>query len=179
MAKQKYLVRLVRPVFQTAYLEVEGSDEREAALTAFTSAYEIPDDQWTGRFDPEDYIFDVNCVRTSETPEGHPFSLLDFPLYCIFSTNESSHLSNASTQPWMNELEPLTVANLYSQWITQLRNERVGYYEEAIDTYEERLKSFKGTDQKVVPLMPPAERRFDIDVLEALLSGIRLMKEVD
>jgi len=179
MAQQKYLVRVVRPVFQVAYVEVEGRDENEAACAAYVSAQNIPEEQWTGRYNPDDYACDVHCVRSGETPEGHAFSPLDFPLYCILSTQASPHIGNSSTQLWMNYAEPLAVANLFSQWINKLTNERVGYYEEAIDHFEDLLKSLKGTDQKVVPLMPPAERRYDIEMLEALLDSIRLISEVD
>ena len=179
MDRQKYVVRLVRPVFETTYLEVDGRDEKEAMSIAFGSAYQIPDEQWTGRFNPDDYLFDVHIVRSYETPEGHPFSLLDFPLYCILSSEESPFLGNSATQAWMNYVEPLTVAGLFSQWIDKLMNERTGYYEEAIDNMEEILRGWKGTDQKVVPLMPPAERRYDIELLEAALDCLRLLKEVD
>lgn len=179
MAKQKYLVRLVRPVFQTAYVEVEGRDENEAAGVAFTSAHQIPEEKWMGRYNPDDYFFDVHCVHSGETSEGHAFSLLDFPQYCLLTTNESPHLGNSANQPWMDYLEPMTVASLFSNWVNKLLDERTGYYDEAIDQFEEILKSWKGTDQKVVPLMPPEERRYDIELVEALIENIRLLQEVD
>jgi hypothetical protein len=179
MDRQKYLVRVVRPVFQVAYVESEGRNENEAACNALVSAYQIPDEQWSGRFNPDDYIFDVNCVHSGETPEGHAYSLLDFPLYCILSSHETPIIGNSATQPWMNEVQPMTIATLFTQWINKLITERVGYYEEAIDFFEDLLKDWKGTDQKVVPLMPPEERRFDIEIAETAINCIRLLKEVD
>jgi hypothetical protein len=106
MANQKYLVRLVRPVFQATYLEIEARSENEACSDAYQAAYRIPDEQWAGRFNPDDHLFDVHCVRGDETPEGNPFSLLDFPLYSILSTNEAPYVRSDGIQPWMNYLTP-------------------------------------------------------------------------
>jgi hypothetical protein len=179
MANQKYLVRLVRPVFQAAYLEIEAGSEKEACSKAFQSAYRLPDEQWAGRFNPDDHLFDVHCVRCGETPEGHPFSLLDFPLYSILSTNETPYVRWEGNQPWMNYLSPLTVASQMSRWIEQLAQSRDGYYDEAIEEFEEMLRTWKGTDQKVVPLLPPEELRTRIGFVEGLLNAICLLKDLD
>jgi hypothetical protein len=73
----------------------------------------------------------------------------------------------------------MTVAGQMSQWIEQLTKSRENYYEEAIEEFEELLKSWKGTDQKVVPLLPPEEVRTKIEYLESLLNLINLLKDVD
>jgi hypothetical protein len=179
MTNQKYLVRLVRPVFQAAYLEIEARSENEACLNAYQSACCLPDEQWTGRFNPDDHLFDVHCVRCDETPEGHPFSLLDFPLYSILSTNAAPYVRWNGNQPWMNNLNPLTVACHMSQWIEQLELSRKEYFEESIEEFEEILRTWKGTDQKVVPLIPPEELRSRIGYAETLLNVICLLKDVD
>ncbi|HJV64451.1 MAG TPA: hypothetical protein VJ550_01830 [Geomonas sp.] len=178
MERQKYLVRVVRPVFEAAYLEVEARDENEACSTAMASAYQLPAEKWSGRFNPDDYFVDAHCVRRSQTQDGHPFTLLDFPLYLIMNTNHSPSIAGAG-EPWMNYVQPMEVASLMSEWIDQLAESRDGYYQEAIEHFEEMLKAWKGTDQKVVPLMPPEERRFNIGMVEKLLEGIRLIKETD
>jgi len=76
---QKFPDRVVRPVFRTAYFEVEGAHENEAANLPSGLAAELPEDQWPGRFDPESYHQHVHIVRPSQTVEGHQFSLRDFP----------------------------------------------------------------------------------------------------
>lgn len=179
MAPEKYLVRLVRPVFQAAYIELEGKSENDAAYRALTMAGDLPDDQWVGRFNPEDYAYDVHCVRSDQTKDGNPFSLLDFPKYCLLSTEDCPVLGLSAGQPWMDWLLPFVVASLYSKWISLLTEERVDYYDEGIAQLEGILKEWKGTDQKVVPLQPPAERRFDIDVLQATLDLAYVLKETD
>ena len=179
MENQKFLVRLVRPVFQAAYQEIEARSENEACSKAFQSAFRLPDEHWAGRFNPEDHFIDVHCVRCGETPDGNSFSLLDFPLYSILSTNDTPYVHTDGNQPWMNWLNPLTVASQISQWIQQLELSRGSYYEEAIEEIEKVLRSWKGTDQKVVPLLPPEEVRARIEYLELTLRLVRLLNDVD
>jgi hypothetical protein len=179
MEQTKYLVRMVRPVFQAAYLEIEASSESQACSIALEAAYTIPDARWTGRFNPQEHSMDLHCVRDSETREGHPFSLLDFPLYNILSTNDRPYFQCNGIQPWMNFMNPLTVAGYLSQWIEQLSESRGGYYEESIEGFGEMLRDLRGTDQKVVPLLPPEQVRGQVEYLEAFLDLLSLLKDVD
>jgi hypothetical protein len=179
MEHEKYLVRVVRPVFQTTYLEVEGRSEAEACSIAFSEAYRIPDENWRGRFNPEDYSFDIHGVRSGETPEGYAFSLVDFPQYSVLSTSETPSPTCNGYQPWMNYVHPLSVAAQMSQWMGQLEDRRGGLFEEAIENFEETLRKWRGADQKVVPLVPPEELRSKIELLETLLSATRLLSDVD
>ena len=179
MGRQKFLVRLVRPVFQAAYLEVEGKDENEAAFLAYSSSREIPEEDWRGRFNGEDYHVEADCVRYGETVEGHRFSLLDFPKYHVLSSSENLPLGGGASQPWMDEENPAAIAAVFTKWIDALIDEREGYYDSAIEFFDELLASLKGTDEKVVPLMPPEERRHDIELIEAARNLGRLLKEVD
>src|SRR6266567_639470 len=99
MTQQKYVVRVVRPVFQAAYLELEGRSEAEACSHALEAVYKLPEESWRGRFNPEDYFFDIHCVHSSETPEGNAFSLLDFPLYSVLSTNRAPYIRTNGHEP--------------------------------------------------------------------------------
>ena len=179
MSNQKFLVRVVRPVFQAAYLEVEGRDENEACSRAFQSAHRLPEERWTGRFNPDDYLYAVHCVRSCASLEGDPFSLLDFPQYCILSTNEEPFVRCDGYQPWMNYLNPLAVAAQISQWIDQLEKTRSGSYEGGIEELEGILRQWKGTDKKVVPLLPPEDVRYNVEYVEALLKLVHLLNDVD
>lgn len=178
MAGQKYIVRLVRPVFQATYVEIEAKSENEAAFNVYQSAASIPAEQWRGRYNPDAYQTEAYCVRTLETTEGNAFSLLDFPEYCVIST-DISPIGSSTIQPWMDERYPWLVASYMSEWITSLIEERVDVYDEVIEFFEEELRSLKGTDEKVVPLKPPAELRANIELIEASLDIARLLKEVD
>lgn len=179
MSREKYLVRVVRPVFQAAYLEVEGRDENEACSVAFQKAHHLPEQSWSGRFNPDDYLFDVHCVRSHQTAEGHDFSLLDFPKYNILSTNQDPYVKGEGYEIWMNYLHPLSVAAHLSQWISHLESTRSGCYEEGIEGLEDMLRQWKGTDQKVVPLVPPEHLRQNIEYVEAMLKIVQLLNDVD
>lgn len=149
---------------------MRGRDEKEACSLAFQTAYGLPEESWTGRFNSDDYLLDAHCVRSCETLEGDAFSLLDFPQYSILSTNEEPCVSCDGYQPWMNYLSPLAVAAQMSQWIDQLEKTRGGSYEEGIEELEGILRQWKGTDKKVVPLLPPEHLRYNVEYVEALLN---------
>lgn len=176
---EKFLVRVVRPVFQVAYVEVEGETENEAEYLAYKSAPDIPEESWRGRFNPEDYDLDIHCVNTSVTAEGYPFSLLDFPKYALLSSSNTHSTGYTETQPWMDCILPVSAAVLIEKWIDGLGWQRTGYYDEWVGYLERVLADLKGTDEKVVPLQPPAERRYNIDLIEAVLDLTYTLKEHD
>lgn len=178
-SREKYLVRVVRPVFQAAYLEVEGRDENEACSVAYQSAHRLPEERWVGRFSSDDYTFDVHCVRSCQTRDGHDFSLLDFPNYSILTTNQNPFVVGEGYETWMNYVHPVYVAGQLSQWISQLEITRSGCYEEGIEDLEETLREWRGTDQKVVPLVPPEHLRQKIEYAEAMLELLHLLNDVD
>ena len=176
---EKFLVRLVRPVFQVAYVEVEAETDNEAEHLAYLSAPDLPDENWRGRFNSEDYDLAIHCVNSSVTAEGHPFSLVDFPKYALLSSCDMSPTGYTGTQPWMDCILPMSAAVLFEKWIDMLGMQRTDYYEESIGFFERVLANLKGTDEKVVPLQPPAERRYNIDLVEAVLDLTYTLKEHD
>lgn len=176
---RKYLVRAVRPVFQAACIEVEARDREEAIDHALSSAADIPEAKWTGRNDPDDYFFGVNCVRTGQTAEGHPFSPLDFPRCTVISTNPHPPVeAYAVLDPWMDKVPPILVASFLSVWTDQLLSSQAAIYEDAIEEFQEIKEQWKGSDdEKVLPLKDPGERRFLLDMTEELIKGINHLKE--
>jgi len=176
--KEKFLVRVVRPVFQAAYVEVEGVDEDDACDVALEAAENIPEEQWSGRYNPDDYCMDAHCVRSALTPEGYACSVLDFPLYGIMSTSHCSSRVDGHEE-WMRYAQPMAVASEMSRWIESLEHTRGAYYCRAIETLEQIRKKWKGSDQKVVPLLPPQERKCDIELVEAALDALHLLNDVD
>jgi hypothetical protein len=178
---RKNLVRAVRPMFQGACIEVKARDREDAIARALSSAADIPEDKWTGRNDPQDYFFDVHCVHTGQTAEGHPISLLDFPRYTVVSTNPLPPVEEyAVLDPWMKNAGPILAASLLSEWIDQLLDSQAVIYEDAEEDFQEKLQQWKGSgDQKVLPHKSPEERRLVTEMIEQVLSGIALLKEPD
>jgi len=180
MEMQKYLVRVVRPVFKTTYLEVEARSERDAEGKCFHSLREIPDDQWRGRHNPDEHALDLYCLPELETKEGYPYTLLDYAQYTVLSTDPYPCMVAHGMEIWMREVvHPLMLANRFWDWMDQLAKARDGYYRKAVELCEELLRQWKGTDCKIVSLLPPADRRADIELVEAILACLRLLKEID
>jgi hypothetical protein len=180
MEMQKFLVRVVRPVFQTAYLEVEGRGERDAAGKCPNSLHEIPEKQWRGRHNPDEHALDLYCLPVLETKEGYPYTLLDYAQYAVLSTDLDPCMVAHGMETWMQEVvHPMMLATRFWGWIGQLAEARDGYYQEAIERCEELLRQWRGADGKVVSLQPPADRRDDIKLVEATLDCLQLLKEID
>jgi hypothetical protein len=69
MERRRYLVRLIRPVFEVAVVEVEAEDEETAAVAALHSANSIGEEHWAGRFDADNYACDAQYVIAAEEAE--------------------------------------------------------------------------------------------------------------
>src|SRR5690349_6775878 len=63
MESKQYRVRLVRPVFEIAVVEVEATSEEEAVLEALCQAETVPENAWEGKFDPESYFYDAHYIQ--------------------------------------------------------------------------------------------------------------------
>jgi hypothetical protein len=178
---RNYLVRAVRPMFQAACIEVQARDRDDAIKRALSLAPQIPEERWTGRNDPDDYLFDVHPVRSGHTAEGHPYSLLDFPRYTVVSTNPLPPVAAyAVLDPWIKKAGPILASSLLSEWMDQLSSSQGMIYEDAEEQFEGILEHWKGSDdQKVLPHKTPEERRFLIEMTEQLLKGINLLKGPD
>jgi hypothetical protein len=180
MKLQRYLVRVVRPVFQTTYVEVVGRGERDAAGRCFETLREIPETQWSGRYNPDEHALDLYPLHVLETEEGYPYTLLGFAQYSILSTDLNPYMHADGIEMWMREVvHPLLLAGGIWEWIEKLREAREGYYQKAIEHCEELLREWRGTGNKIVSLKPPADRRDDIKLLETTLACLRLLKEID
>ena len=180
MGLQKYQVRVVRPVFQAIYVEVEARGERDAEGTCFNSLYNSPEAEWRGRYNPDEHALDLYCVPILETKEGFPFTLLDYAQYTILSTDLHPYMVAKGLEGWMREVaHPMMLATRFWEWIDQLTEARDGYYQKAIELCEELLREWRGTDHKVVSLQPPEDRRGDIELVETTLACLRLLKEMD
>jgi hypothetical protein len=180
MGLQKYLVRVVRPVIQAAYVEVVARGERDAAGKCFHSLREIPESEWRGRHSPDEHALDLYCVPILETEDGAPYSLLDYAQYTILNTDQDPYMHAEGLEIWMREVaHPMLLAARFSEWIAQLTEARDVHYQKAIEQCEELQREWRGTDHKVVALQPPADRRGDIELVETTLACLRLLKEMD
>jgi hypothetical protein len=180
MEPQKFLVRVVRPVFQTTYVEVEARGERDAEGKCYDSLYHIPENQWRGRHNPDEHALDLYCLHVLETEEGYPYTRLGYAQYALLNTDSDPFMVAKGMEGWMREVvDPMMLAGRFDEWIDQLAEARDGNYQRAIELCEELLRQWRGTGAKIVSLHPPADRRDDIELVEATLTCLRLLKEID
>lgn len=74
MEKKRFMVRLVRPVFEYVDIEVEAGEENEAVSAALAGAETIPADEWRGNFAAEEYGVDAVCVTESAGDDKEIFT---------------------------------------------------------------------------------------------------------
>lgn len=171
---KSYKVRVIRPVFEATVVDVEARSEIEAIEQVKMNAFDIPDEQWSGKFDPENYYFDGHLIETSRSEEGHEFSsLANFPLYCLLQADFDLGAGTFVLEPWVNETTPLLLADFCSDWNVQLRGMRNDSYDEAFEPVADLLELIK--DNKVGP--SAAGRQSDIENLTAVLDTVEKMKD--
>jgi hypothetical protein len=122
MEQRKFLVRLVRPVFEVAVVEVEAMNEEMAEAAALIQAQSIEDEHWVGAFDPGSYGCDAQYVIPAEEAEDDfIFSGIENERkYALLKANLDSGEGRMMFQPWMNEIDDLMSADLCMDWGNQL-----------------------------------------------------------
>src|SRR5215469_3767888 len=57
-----FVVKLMRPIFQTAVVLIEAPDEARAVKRAFRTARDLSEDDWEGGFDQKNYTIVLQHV---------------------------------------------------------------------------------------------------------------------
>ena len=119
MESKKYRVRLVRPVFEIAVVEVQALNEEDAVLEALCQAESVPEEAWNGEFDPESYFYDVHYVQeVSPEKEDHylEYGVEDDRRYLLLRGDIDSGTGAVPFQPWLSDISDLMVVDLCSDW---------------------------------------------------------------
>jgi hypothetical protein len=157
MNMKRYRVRIVRPVFQTAVVDVIASDEAEAMFEALCQAETVAEKEWVGEFDPDCYFYDVQFIHETEHAGEDPISndRGEEWKYLLLRADTDSGEGEVTFQPWMSEVSDLMVADLCSDWSSQLEDlEKEGaanYYE----SLEKQLHAKNSVPAKVIPFRRP------------------------
>jgi hypothetical protein len=134
MERRSYLVRLVRPVFEVAVVEVEAEDEQMAAVAALHSAESIGDVHWVGKFDADSYACDAQYVIAAEEAEDDDYifsGIEDERKYLLLKADLDAGEGQVTFQPWMDSVDDLMSADLCMDWgdqIEALRREGADRY---------------------------------------------------
>lgn len=161
MGTKQYRVRLVRPVFQVAVVEVEASDENDAMLDALHQADTVPEELWSGNFDQANYGYDAQYVEeTGESDEDdYIFSGIDDDRrYLLLSANTDTGEGEMLPQPWLNEISDLMVADLGMDWRGQLEELEVEGCSRFYESLEDQIARKDRKPAKVIPFRRPTNR---------------------
>ena len=122
MDTKKYRVRLVRPVFQFAVVEVEANCENAAIFEAIILADTVPEQAWSGEFDPESYYYDAHYIEeVSETEHDYiSDGIEDDRKYLLLRGDIDSGSGAVPFQPWMTDISDLMLADLCQDWCADL-----------------------------------------------------------
>lgn len=147
MQQRKFLVRLVRPVFEVAVVEVEAESEEMAEAVALSQSAAIEDKHWIGAFDPGSYSCEAQyVVSADETEDDFIFSEIENERkYGVLKANLDSGEGRMLLQPWMEKVDDLMSADLCMDWGNDLESLR----QEGAENYFDELRG----------LNPPKEAR--------------------
>lgn len=160
MNAKRYLVRLVRPVFQVAVVEVEASDENEAMFDALLQADTVPEELWSGDFDLTSYGYDAQYVEevTESNEDAYIFSGIEEDRrYLLLSANTNTGEGEMLLQPWLGEISDLLVADLGMDWRGQLEELEEEGCARFYGALEEQLARKDRKPAKVIPFRRPED----------------------
>ena len=121
MEKKRFRVRLVRPVFQYVDVEVEAGERSEAISAALAGAETVPDADWRGSFDPDEYGVDAVAVGDAADIDEDIFtSIAKGKKYLLLKANTETGEGEVLYQPWIADISDLMVADLSSDWRGEL-----------------------------------------------------------
>jgi hypothetical protein len=158
MEKKRFRVRLVRPIFEYADVEVEAGEEFEAVFTALAGAGTIPAGDWRGKFAPEEYGVDAVCVTEAAGGDEELFTAIAAEKkYLLLKADTGSGEGEVVYQPWIGEVSDLMLADLCTDWAGELAEVGeagvAGFY----DWAERHARFLKEGPAKVIPLRPRRE----------------------
>ena len=144
-----FVVKFMRPIFQTAVFCVQATSEKSALLIASAKASKLADRHWRGRYDRRRYRYDVQhildatMVQQDKDPEWEAETTVAELMTQFRAYKEIEYLplkadiefgeGQVVPQPWLKKRSDLMLADLAMDWRAQLepveRQGIVGYRE--------------------------------------------------
>ena len=158
MEKKRFIVRLVRPVFEYADVELEAGEEFEAGFMALAGAGAISADAWRGKFAPEEYGVDAVCVTEAADDDEEIFTAIaGEKKYLLLKADTGSGEGEIVYQPWIGEVSALMLADLCADWTGELDEAGESGVAGFCDWAERQARFLKEGPAKVIPLRPRME----------------------
>ena len=125
--RKKYYVAVSRPVIQSTIIEVEADNEEEAADKAFQEAFALDDNDWSGKFEPENYGHDVVSVMEQDPGDLQveaEFVLqdrIDDVKYLLLRGDTNVGEGSMLFQPWLQDHSSLFVVDVCKGWLDDIQ----------------------------------------------------------
>lgn len=128
----QFLVKLMRPIFQTTVVSVDAQNEQQAIIRALDGASRLRGRDWKGAFDSSKYTYDVQIVLDADDvmarrdPVWEPGTPADRIVADLEKMEEFEYLllkgdveagqGDLVMQPWLDEKSFLMLADLAGDW---------------------------------------------------------------
>lgn len=118
--KRDFEVRVARPVIQYATVTVRAESEEVALAAASAAAVHVPDCDWEGSFDSEDYeAHAIGIVDRDEDGLDSEEAQLR-PKYLLLLADLDVGEGELFLQPWIRRKSPLLVADVCIDWTAHI-----------------------------------------------------------
>jgi hypothetical protein len=121
MKNHKYVVKLVRPVFQAVVVEVSATDETTAAMKAVEQAEKMGDRSWEEISESTDYRCHPVTIRERADIRDIDDLLYDGRYkYLLLQADTQEAEGELLMQPWAVNEDSLVFADAASDWQNQI-----------------------------------------------------------
>lgn len=154
MNSKNYHVRVVRTVFQVAVLDVKATCSEEAISSALSQAASIPDEKWTGGFDPDSYFYETQYVEEVQKPDDGYIStgINKHRKYLLLEADTNSGEGEVLFQPWLNEISDQMIADLCKDWSEQLEQTREECASRILEQLRKQIQAHNKKPADVIPI---------------------------
>jgi hypothetical protein len=124
--KQKYWVKVIRPVIEHAVVEVEASDYQSALEEAAELAVDLDDSEWSPAPESDEYsVHPVAAYEQSDVEDE--IDVLDMVThrYALLEANLDVGQGRLLLQPWMESQSGLMLADLSTDWADEIEGLRI------------------------------------------------------
>jgi hypothetical protein len=151
-------------------VEVDADSEEEALAIALGQADTVPEEEWIGTFEPEDYFYDAECLVEDYDKDDPEFikdgdAVLDedlddyyeHPKYFLLKADTFSGTGDVIYQPWIEDLDDLMLADMCMDWAGQLEEARQSSFSLAMGIMKDQIQTKNKKPAKLLPFKRPSD----------------------
>jgi hypothetical protein len=129
---RRFRVKLARPVFETTVMDVRAQNHEQAIEMATRAATSVPDAEWVGTFEPENYGYSIEIVLDSRDVEAETSGeeLDEDPMDISFAAEDTRYVvlqadvavgeGELPLPPWIKRESALLIRDVVADWVVLL-----------------------------------------------------------